>query len=105
MFDVIIDCENIFVGIYRMEPDGRTLENQQNYIRDRAGAQARRNGQVHTAADSPFLPFSFESVDRDGRDVALDVAATASLAHEKMPLDDTNGLLFAIASGDIDESV
>jgi hypothetical protein len=105
MFDVIIDCEHIVIGIYRMKPDGRTLEYQQDYIRDCTGAQACRDGQMHTAADSPFLPFPFESVDRDRRDVALGVATTASFAHEKMPLDDANGLLFAIAPGDIDEKV
>jgi hypothetical protein len=105
MFDVIIDCEHIGVGIYRMKPDGRTLEYQQGYIRDCAGAQARRNGQMHTPADSPFFPFSFERVHRDRRDIAVRIAATASLAYEKMPLDDANGLLFTIASGDIDKNV
>jgi hypothetical protein len=105
MFDVIIDCEHIGVGIYRMKPDGGTLEYQQDYIRDCTGAQARRNGQMHTPADSRFFPFSFESVHRDRRDVAVRIAATTSLAHEKMPLDDANGLLLAIASGDIDKNV
>src|SRR4030095_10319132 len=90
MFDVIIDCEHIGIGIYRMKPDGRTLEYQQDYIRDRTGTQACRDGETHTPADTPFLPCPFESIRRDGRDVALGVATTASFAHEKMPLDDAN---------------
>jgi hypothetical protein len=60
---------------------------------------------MHAAADSALFPFAFECFDRYRRNVPLGISAGAPIAHQEVSLNDANGLLFTVTSGNVCKNV
>src|SRR5262245_59982382 len=73
--DVLIDQDDIVIGIDGVKPDGLTSIHQQNDIGNTAGPETSGNCQMDASPNAPFLPFLLEPLERDGWVPGLGISA------------------------------
>jgi hypothetical protein len=84
--DVVVDQNDVVIGVDGVKPDRLPSIHQQNNVRYTAGTQTSGDRQMHTCSNAAFLPLLLESLERNRRIAGFDISAAATLADKQVSL-------------------